>query len=301
MKPKHLIIVSSLIIAGIVALALWFVSAERSAMQSELEEATRLQREIMQEELLSLSEEYEQQYNKVNINGGEASFVLANDSLLSQLRGERAKVDRLLEELSQVKKTSSARIAELTREVGTLRRVLKTYVAQIDSLHTANEALRAENREVKANFDRATSEVRQLASERQELTDRVNLAAKLDATAISAVPIDKRGKSTKRIDRIENIQISFRVAKNITATPGVKMFYTRIMTPTDELMAKAGAGSFTFEGKQLVYSTRREIEYSGEETPVVMYWPVEESLTSGTYRIMIFADGNLIGTTTMTL
>ena len=32
-----------------------------------------------------------------------------------------------------------------------------------------------------------------------------------------------------------------------------------------------------------------------------MYWPVEESLQSGTYRLKIFADGNLIGQATFSL
>ena len=58
---------------------------------------------------------------------------------------------------------------------------------------------------------------------------------------------------------------------------------------------KPGAGSFAFEGKQIPYSIRREIEYNGEETTLSMYWTVEESLQSGTYQIRFFADGNLIG------
>lgn len=81
----------------------------------------------------------------------------------------------------------------------------------------------------------------------------------------------------------------------MVASVGPKTFYTRIMRPDDEVMVKAGAGSFSFEGKSLPYSTRREIEYNGEETAITMYWPVEESLMSGHYRLQIFADGNLIG------
>ncbi len=279
----------------------WFLEQERSSMQSEVEEVARLQREAMQEELANLSDEYEHQYSKLTINGQEVSLYANSDSLLRQISAERAKVDRLLEELQQQKTTSAAPISELTKEVGTLRRVLRNYVVQIDSLHAANEKLRAENKEVKENFQRATDEARQLATQKTQLTERINLAAKLDATAIAITPLDRKGKRAKRIDRVENIQISFRVAKNITAEVGNKTFYTRIMTPDDQPMIKAGAGSFSFEGKSLPYSTRREVEYSGEETEVVMYWPVEESLRAGTYRVMIFADGNLIGTGSFTL
>lgn len=301
MNVRTVIIAAIGVVLAMGAVFYWLLTQERSAMQGEMDEVARLQREAMQEELANLSDEYEHQYSKLTIDGQEVSLYANSDSLLRQISAERAKVDRLLEELKQQKTTSAARISELTKEVGTLRRVLRTYIVQIDSLHTANEQLRAENKAVKANFERATDEARQLASQKTQLTERINLAAKLDATAIAITPLDRKGKRAKRIDKVENIQISFRVAKNITASVGNKTFYTRIMTPDDQPLIKAGVGSFSFEGKSLPYSTRREIEYSGDETEVVMYWPVEESLQAGTYRVMIFADGNLIGSGSFTI
>ena len=98
-----------------------------------------------------------------------------------------------------------------------------------------------------------------------------------------------------------NIQIHFTVAKNVTAAVGEKTFYCRITQPNGELLIKPGAGTFPFEGKHIPYSIRREIEYNGEDTAVTMYWPVEESLQSGTYRVKLFADGNLIGQASFTL
>jgi hypothetical protein len=40
---------------------------------------------------------------------------------------------------------------------------------------------------------------------------------------------------------------------------------------------------------------KRVIEYGGEETPVTMYWDIQEYLMPGTYKTDLFADGNLIG------
>ena len=210
-------------------------------------------------------------------------------------------MEQLQKELKTSKATSAKRIDQLSREVTTLRNVLRTYVVQIDSLQVANERLRAENTEVKANYERVTSQAQQLSSEKAHLTDRVKLAAKLDATAISITPVDKRGKPTKNLSKITNLQIRFTVAKNVTAEVGEKTFYCRIMQPNDELLTKAGGGTFAFEGKQIPYSIRRMIEYNGEETQLTMYWPVEESLQHGTYSLRIFADGNLIGSATFSL
>lgn len=301
MKVKYVILIA-LAITGILSTLFYFMlTEERENLIKEKEAFAKAQTEAMQEELAMLAEEYKSQYNKITIGGSEGSFALGTDSLIQQIMNERAKVDKLMAELKSTKATSAERISALTKEVNTLRKVLKTYVIQIDSLHATNERLRAENTAVRESFQRARGEVEQLSTEKSELTNRVNLAAKLDATAIVITPTDKRGKATKRIDRVTSIEISFRIAKNVTASVGKKTFYIRIIRPDDDVLLKSNSGTFSFEGKSVPYSIRREVEYSGEETPLSMYWSVEESLQSGTYRVQIFADGNIIGSSSFSL
>ena len=301
MKTKHVLIAAIAVIIALVVGFFFILRNERAELQQEKEVLVNQQKEIMEEELTKLAAEYDIQYKKLSEGQGEQKFSLATDSLISQILAERAKVEQLQKELKTSKATSAKRIDQLSREVTTLRNVLRTYVVQIDSLQVANERLRAENTEVKANYERVTSQAQQLSSEKAHLTDRVKLAAKLDATAISITPIDKRGKPTKNLSKITNLQIRFTVAKNVTAEVGEKTFYCRIMQPNDELLTKAGGGTFDFEGKQIPYSIRRMIEYNGEETQLTMYWPVEESLQHGTYSLRIFADGNLIGSASFSL
>lgn len=301
MKTKHVLIAAIAVIIALVVGFFFILRNERAELQQEKEVLVNQQKEIMEEELTKLAAEYNIQYKKLSEGQGEQKFSLATDSLISQILAERAKVEQLQKELKTSKATSAKRIDQLSREVTTLRNVLRTYVVQIDSLQVANERLRAENTEVKANYERVTSQAQQLSSEKAHLTDRVKLAAKLDATAISITPVDKRGKPTKNLSKITNLQIRFTVAKNVTAEVGEKTFYCRIMQPNDELLTKAGGGTFAFEGKQIPYSIRRMIEYNGEETQLTMYWPVEESLQHGTYSLRIFADGNLIGSASFSL
>ena len=301
MKTKHVLIAAIAIIIALVIGFFFILRSQRSELEEEKAVLVNQQRDIMEEELTKLAAEYDIQYKKLSAGQGEQKFSLATDSLISQILAERAKVEQLQKELKASKATSAKRIDQLSREVTTLRNVLRTYVVQIDSLQATNERLRAENTEVKENYNRVTSQAQQLSSEKAHLSDRVKLAAKLDATAISVTPIDKRGKHTKTLSKVVNLQIHFTISKNVTAEVGEKTFYCRITQPNDELLVKAGAGTFAFEGKQIPYSIRREIEYNGEETPLVMYWPVEESLQSGTYQLRIFADGNLIGSASFSL
>ena len=57
----------------------------------------------------------------------------------------------------------------------------------------------------------------------------------------------------------------------------------------------SAGGSFPYENRNLAYSMKKTIEYTGNETPVTTYWSVKEFLGEGTYNVSIFADGNMIG------
>lgn len=302
MKMKYIIPALLAFVALVVAAFFYLVGEERAKLDREREAFAQAQQEIIQEELSKMAQEYEEQYQKINTASTDRlKMNIATDSLMSQLQQARNRIQNLQQELQSTKAASTGRIAELQREVGTLRDILKSYVAQIDSLHSANQQLRAENHEVRQSYERVSDQARQLTSEKEELTERVNQAAKLDATAISATPIDKKGRATQKINKIETIRINFTVVKNITASVGNKQFYIRIMRPDNELMTKPSSGTFAFEGKQIPYSIRRELEYGGEELPVVMYWAVEETLLPGSYRVQIFADGNMIGHTSFSI
>lgn len=40
---------------------------------------------------------------------------------------------------------------------------------------------------------------------------------------------------------------------------------------------------------------KRTVEYNGNETPVTLFYNIGQALEGGTYRVSIFADGNMIG------
>jgi hypothetical protein len=58
---------------------------------------------------------------------------------------------------------------------------------------------------------------------------------------------------------------------------------------------KDRADVFPFEDREINYSCRKLIEYTGEElNDVTMYWAVEEFLYPGEYRVDIFADNSFV-------
>ena len=210
-------------------------------------------------------ESLEDEYNELSLQYEGYKFSVGNDSLVALLSTEQAKVQRLLEELRE------------------------------------NEQLKVEKKEAVQKYQRATSQAATLKKEKEKLTERVTLASRLDATDINVTPVNSRGKLAKRIKKMQQFVVTFKIAKNITAPVGEKMVYVRIMKPDDDILVKSRADVFAFEGKEINYSMKKMIEYEGEEVAVTMYWNIEEFLSPGTYRVDIFSDGNLIGQKRFTL
>ena len=171
--------------------------------------------------------------------------------------------------------------------------VMQSFVAEIDSLNRLNTQLNAENENLRQNNAQQQQQISSLSSEKESLSDKVAIASQLDATAISILAKNKKGKEAKKIADVKKFQISFNIARNVTAAAGNRTIYVRITKPTGDVLN--GGGTFRFENRTLEYSIRKDIEYSGEETPVTVYWDVNEMLLAGQYRVAIFADGNNIG------
>ena len=285
-NKMSMLILAVIILILVIAGAAYYIFHQQQQME-EMTQSFDLEKEMMADDLNELSLQYE-----------GYKFSVSNDSLVALLTTEQAKVQRLMEELRTVKSTNAKEIARLKKELATLRKIMRNYVIQIDSLNRANEQLKVEKNEAVKKYRQASTTAASLKREKEKLTERVTLASKLDATSIS---VNSRGKLAKRIKKMEQFVINFKIAKNVTAPVGEKVIYVRIMKPDDDILVKSRGDVFTFEGKDINYSIKKMIEYEGEEVPVTMYWNIEEFLSPGTYRVDIFADGNLIGQRSFTL
>lgn len=285
---KILIIVVVALIIGL-GIAGYFIFKKNTQIE-EMQQTHEISKQQLEDEYESIALQYE-----------GFKFSVKNDSLLRQLDNEQEKVRRLLEELRTVKASNKAEITRLNNELSSLRKILKSYIQQIDSLNRVNEKLIKENKEITQKYQQTTQTLTQVAQEKANLTERVSMAAKLDATGITVAATNSKGKVQKRIKRIEQLVVSFTITKNITAEPGERTIFVRILKPDDDVLVKSRANVFKYENKEINYSMKRIVEYGGEELPVVLYWKVEEYLMPGTYRADIFADGNLIGSKSFVL
>lgn len=288
-RRNFLIITAASVIILILGFAVVYFMRKASQKEAEVAEVIEMmnfEKEQVQKEYANLNQEFE----------GYTSNI-KNDSLVKLLQDQKTKVQQLLEELRVTKSTNAKRIAQLRKELATVRQIMIQYVNQIDSLNSANKVLKTENVEVHRKYKAATETVQTLSKEKESLNQVVTRASILEVTNFSMTPLNSKGKKTGRFTQTSNLQFKYTISKNITAQPGEKIIYLRITRPDDDVLTKPG-NVFQFENKIITYSSSKNFEYTGEALSDVIYWKVGEILQKGTYRAEFFIDGNRVGSFT---
>lgn len=271
-------------LVGVSAFLVWMNFQQKTEMKEMVE--------LMEFEKEQLEDEYEEL--AIQFDGYQTPDI-HNDSLVELLSQEKQRVQDLLEELRITKVTNARRIAELKKELATVRQVMVSYVHQIDSLDRTNKRLVAENQQVKQQYQEVARQAQQLEEERTQLVEVVSRASMLEITHFQMITLNKRDRKTSIYNQIQKLQFDYTIGRNITNQPGMKTLYMRITRPDGEVMQKNINHVFRFENSEIAYSISKDFEYAGEEISGALYWRVEEILQTGIYNADFFVDGELIG------
>lgn len=283
-------IILIIVLAVLLLIVVGFGVTQVASLKSQVQEA-RLENEELKltNDQLQLSNEFDvlnaefQQYE-------DQAQRLANDTILAKYTAAKAKVEQLMQELKSEKVKSQARINELQSEISTLKKLLRHYIAQIDSLNKENAGLRAENQEIKDQNKRLSSQVKEVTRTAETLSERMTLAEKLNVTGVSIQGLKKNGKKEKNVTKAKQLVVTFTIPQNNSTPVGEKTIYLRIVNPEGQLLG--GTGSFDFEGKSIPCTARKVIEYAGDEiSGVKIYWDVNTTLTAGDYTVELFTEG----------
>ncbi len=220
-----------------------------------------------------------------------------NDSLAQQLEAEQDRIRTLLKRQA----SSTTKIKMYQRELETLRKVMKSYIVQIDSLNTRNRELTEENVQVRQDLQKKSTEYEELSIKTHELSETVRFAQKLIATNIVAEGLNKNSKPKDRISKIEKIRVCFTIRENAVAEAGNKTIYLRISRPDEVVLSSPEGGIVDFDDQSIAYSAKRDLDYANEDIDLCVFWDATEELIPGTYFISLYAEGYEIGSTSMAL
>ncbi len=221
-----------------------------------------------------------------------------DEKLNAKLEEEQKKIETLIAKLKAVKKNERYKITQLNKEIETLKKIMKSYIAQIDSLATENKDLKAENLKVKRKYENSEEKNKELENSRDSLKNKVKQAATLKTYDIIATPLNKWGKKAKKASWARKIKISFHIAENEIAKSGTRDIYIRISDANGKILTNSESTMFEYQGQNIAYSLKRRFEYTGADLDIAMFWNGEgKELSKGNYNVDIFTDGKIIGRT----
>ena len=274
-----LLIIVIIALGATIAVLFSKINQQKDAAQ-EVQTILEGEKENLQTELTNLIGEYD------NLKGN-------NDTLNKQIGEQQEKIKKLL----RYQASNIELIGKYKKELSTLRDVLKSYIAQVDSLNTRNQQLVSENVKVKTNLEQARSENTKISEEKDQLNTQVQKAAVITTSNIVITPLDKKGKDASRISKTLKLKVCFTLRENAIAKAGNKDIYVRITNPAGSVIAYSETEVFNFQGQSIVYSAKRQIEYENKDIDVCIFWDNNNQLTLGEYTIDLFTEGNLIGST----
>ncbi|MBI5220041.1 MAG: hypothetical protein HY958_14030 [Bacteroidia bacterium] len=286
-KSLHIIYLSIIVLLlGTIGFLSWKLHNQKVVYLKQIikiKETTNDERERLTKDLNNMLDQYQ-------------SMKTNNKRINRELKEQQEKIEKMIAEVKNLKANNYYQIKQYKDEIETLRKIMRHYVVQIDSLNTLNQGLKAENVKVKADIQKEKTTVEELSQKNEQLATKVNIAAVLKAQSIEPFALNKRSKPITKAKKVEKFKICFIIIENDIAPPGVRDVYLRIARPDGLVLATSEQDLFKFGNEMIVFSAKRQVDFQNKNVDMCIYWDNNQELIPGSYTVDLFADGNIIGT-----
>jgi hypothetical protein len=249
------------------------------------------------------------QLNELEIELRETTANM--DSLNSDLQAKdtelKAKVAELQASLRKGN-LSAGQLEKARNEIDQLRYYIKKYQGEINDLKKENELLLTENTGLKQTVEQEQKKSSELTDQNISLSNKVTVASLLRTSTITSkgIRVRSNGKEveTDRAKNVDKIKVTFTITDNRVANTGNRDFFLRIVNPDGkaEVVTDASESNFRADGEDLKYSAKINASFDNNTTQVyTLYWNKASTINPGTYKIILYADGNSIGSSTLVL
>ncbi len=193
---------------------------------------------------------------------------------------------------------------KVNKKLNLLRNITQGYVHQLDSLYTVNRELKEENEKIRQQYAREQDLTRELSKDKEDLIEKVNNAAVLNAYNLEVKTVRLTGsgreRETDKSNKVERVKICFTLGANPLVEKGIKTVYARIIRPDGVVVTQKVGGdySFMFNGKQMEYTVKKEVNYEQKDMDLCLWWDKkskEEAAMVGVYNVFVYYDEFEIG------
>ena len=280
-KGRILVIVLAAIAAVLaVVLVIMIISKNRLVGDLNAEKAD------LTNELVALQSDYEE-------------ITTTNAAINDSLAVEKEKVGQLIERLQKTEATNRTKIRQYEKELGTLRSIMKGYIAQIDSLNTLNIALRKEASAARKDAELSRQQYDELKTTTEQYAEKASAGAVVKGRGVALVAENKSQKTTDRSSRVVRLKTCLSLIENSIAERGPRYIYIRVFDPDGNQIMSSSVDQrreFTCGGESLVSSACRQVDYQGEEVDVCIYLNTDEAFVKGVYTVNAYTTETKLGT-----
>jgi predicted nucleic acid-binding Zn-ribbon protein len=249
----------------------------------------------------SISRELDSQIAEVQKLGGDITELQKAKTELEQDKVELSKSNsRSTAEASNIRakyegkiKNYESLLASKEQELVKLREENTALASQNQNLASENSSLKGETKGLAQSAEQAKAQKEEAVAKNKVLAEKVT----------KVIGINEKGKESEekryRAKKLAKIKVVFQLAKNDLTEQERKTVFIRVLGPDGSTIfdAATGSGNFTFNGQELAYTTRGDLNYDNENLYIEMVYnrggtPYRE----GNYVVELYAEGFKIGT-----
>lgn len=227
-----------------------------------------------------------------------------NTSMSNELSLERDRIIALRDSIKGLKATNYSLIRRYRNQIAKLEETNRRLFFMTDSLTGANQLLTIDLDSANVRISNQIAQNDTLSIQNLSLSEKVAIGSTLKLSSAKVLAMRERtnGKlvETSRARNTDAFRINFTIAKNEISEQGERQVYIQIVNSKG--LTVASKGDLTLGETEISYSDQTIVNYLGESVDIISLVEVNRDyINSGVYKVNIYIEDKLAGTTQFTL
>jgi hypothetical protein len=226
-----------------------------------------------------------------------------NEKLIKEQELAREQIAALKSELQKGQLTKGELVLA-SKKITELKEYVDNYNQEISRLAKENSSLKSQRDSLVRSVKTINKKAALLEQANAVLAEKVVTGAALKASNIEvqAFKIKHSGKNIEvsHAGSAKKLVVRFNVVSNQLAKKDYHQIYLRIFDPAGNLIANQN-DMFEADGQEMQFTEMITISYNDDDTQYDMQWINPAEFIKGTYSIILYADGYVMGKSMITL
>lgn len=226
-------------------------------------------------------------------------------SKADSINKQKAQIAELLEKVERGN-MNARQLFAARKEIETMKKIMRGYIVQIDSLNTLNYKLTSDLETTNTKLTQTQGERDQYKTEAEKSAEQVKKGSKLQAYNFSSgglkMKLNNTTEESNKARNVVQIKSAFTISENPITPAGTKTVYMQVITPEGKTLQSSSGNIITTDSGSVPYSDKKDIDYQNQRIDMAIYYRLNgEELTKGNYKVKIYCQGQLIGSDSFTL